>query len=199
MKRVSAQILIAVLLSTVAYSQNGGKLREIPNKTYWLKYPLIYFKSCAPRVSPDNIIFTEGNCEADSPYSGKIIPKGAEVELNSAVREKGFAKVTFKWASSSYEVLLKNDSEKTFRKSFDLLFAMKELGQWYDTDCPSGIKTKKQLVQCIGFPIRAKKEGNVEHYFYILEFAGPGNPYSSYDGFTVMIDHGKIVSVSGYI
>ena len=197
MKRFFLQILTLFFVVAVAYPQNSTQ-PKVSLKSYSLKYTLIFFIGCAPRVLPDNITFTEGDCSTNA-YSGDIVPRGTRVELTSVSGEKGFAKVLFKYSSKNYEVLLKNDSRESFRRAFDLLFTEKTLAEWYDTNCPNDIKTKKHLIKCIGFPIRQSKSGDVERYFYILEFAGPGNPYSGYDGFTVEIRKGKIINVSGYI
>lgn len=190
MKKIFVQIALAFLLSASAFSQN----RQDQSKTYWLKHSLIFFKDCMPRVFPDNIIFTEGDCSV-SPYQGDILSKGFSVEMDYIGEESGFAKILFKYKSKSYEVLLKNDSPKNFRKTFDLLFSRKMVSE--ARDC-GDIKTRKQVIKCLGFPISVTRDGDVEKYFYILEFVGQ-SPFSSYDGFTIKIKNKKVIDVSGYI
>ena len=79
------------------------------------------------------------------------------------------------------------------------LFTEKKLEEFYDTNCPDNVRTKKQLIRCIGFPISVTREGDVEKYFYILEFVGFNSIGGSFDGFTVELKKNKIINVSGYI
>ena len=202
-KRIRAGIFLLLLLSTTAYASKLNAKVDL-SKPYWLNYSLIFFEGCQPKVFPNNIVFTEGACRVD-PYSGKIFPRGTKVKIYSVTEGEGFSKIRLRhWPEvfeleSEYEIVLKSDSGKSFRKSFALLFTQKTLEQFYETNCPDNVKTKKQLIQCIGFPISATREGDVEKYFYILEFAGPSSIGGSFDGFTVEIKKNKIINVSGYI
>jgi|SRR5688572_3943701 len=201
MKRTSAQIVLSILLSITAQAQSNVDGKINTSKPYWLNYSLIFLQGCQPRVFPDNIIFAEGTCRVEA-YSGKIFSRGTKVKIYSVVEGDGFAKVRFRYwpeiyeSESEYEIFLKSGSSKNFRQSFALLFSEKKVPDEYD--CPDGVKTKKQVIQCLGFPISVEREGDVEKYFYILEFVGP-NPFSGYDGFTLKIKRGKVIDVSGYI
>ena len=195
MKRITTQILAALLLVTAAYAQNNTQPKPTPSKSYWLTYNLICFRNCLPKVLPGNILFTDG-CSVGSAYDGEILSRGARVEITSVHRQKGFAKVSFKFGSE-YEVLLSNNSEQSFRKSFDLLFSATEVPEEYP--CPDEMKTKKQVIQCLGFPIFVEKSGDVEKYSYILEFLGRSASSMGYDGFTVEIKKNKVTDIYGYI
>ena len=117
-------------------------------------------------------------------------------------QSEGFAKIKFRYWPEAYEwqpeqeILLKYDSIKNFNRSFRLLFSKNKVSREYR--CPDELTTKQQVIQCLGYPITVTKEGDVEKYFYILEFVGP-NPFGSYDGFWVEIKGGKFKRVTGYI
>jgi len=202
-KRVAAQSLLILLLGVTAHAQ-GKQHKPDLAEPYWLKYSLIFFDGCAPRVFPDNITFTEGECSV-SPYDGRIESRGTQVLIRSIKEEKGFARVIFSYwpvemveGKRKFEVLLKTGAKKGYGESFDLLFSKVEVASEYE--CPDEeIKTKKQLIQCVGFPIYVTRDGDVESYHYILEFAGPSNPFAMYDRFTVEIKKKKVINVSGYI
>lgn len=201
MKRVTAQLILSLLLSITALGD--GKLYPEVNlsKPYWLNYSLIFLEGCQPRISPDNITFTVGTCTVNA-YKGKIFSRGAKIKIYSITEGNGHTKVRFRYwpqsyeLESEYEVLLKNDSKKTLRKSFALLFSQREVPVEYK--CPDQLKTKKHIIKCLGFPIEVHQERDVEKYFYILEFVGP-NPFSGFDGFSVEIKKGKFKNVTGYI
>jgi hypothetical protein len=201
MKRITAQICISLVLGLATYAQGDANTKVNLSKPYRLNYSLIFLKGCQPLAFPDNIIFTQGSCRVDA-YSGKIFSRGTKVKIYSVVKGEDFAKVRFRYwpeiyeLESEYEILLKSDSDRNFRKSFELLFSERKVSDEYD--CPNGVETKKQVIQCLGFPISVEREGDVEKYFYILEFVGP-NPFSGYDGFTLKIMKGKVIDVYGYI
>ena len=200
MKRVIAPILL-LLVSLLAFGGRKSSTEVSLSKPYWLNYSLIFLEGCQPRVSPNNITFTEGTCTVNA-YSGKIFSRGAKIKIYSVVEGNGHVKVRFRYwpqsyeLESEYEILLQNDSRETLRKSFGLLFSDHKVPDEYR--CPDQLKTKKHIIQCLGFPIQVQHEGDVEKYFYILEFVGP-NPFSSFDGFWVEIKNGKFKDVSGYI
>lgn len=196
MRRITTLFFIFMFLSVTTFAQSNSDSSALP-KTYWLKYSLIFFSGCQPIVSPSNITFDEGDCVA-SAYDGKILPRGTEVQLTSIDKNSQLAKISFTVASVGYEVLLKQKSEKQFSKAFGLLFIERKLEEFYETKCPDDIKTKRQLIRCLGFPITATRNGDVEEYFYIIEFTG-STYISSYDGFTFKIKNGKIIDLSGYI
>ena len=201
MKSITAQIMFSLVLSVTAHAQGRAVTKVNLSEPFWLNYSLIFFKGCRPKVSPDNITFTEGNCLADA-YSGEIFSRGTKVKIYSVSEGEGFARVRFRYwpekyeLESEWEILLKNDSDKAFRESFGLLFSERKVPEEYA--CPDKLTTRKDVIQCLGFPIRVTKEGDVENYFYILEFVGP-NPFQSFDGFWVEIKDGKFKDVSGYI
>lgn len=197
MGRIATLLFLCIVVGAITPAQSKFDSSALP-KTYWLKYSLIFFSGCEPLVSPDNIIFTEGDCITDA-YKGKILPRGTEVKKLSIDNSNELAKVSFTVASDAYEIALTQNSEKEFRKAFKLLFTEKKLEEFYESRCPdSGIKTKKQLIRCLGFPITVTQNEEVEEYFYIIEFTG-GTYISSFDGFTFKIKNGKIIDLSGYI
>jgi hypothetical protein len=204
MKRLAAQTSLAVLLlCCVASAQGKTALAGSLSKPYWLNHNLIFLKDCRPVVSPRNITFNEGDCEGSSAYSGKIFSRATKVKIYSVVRGKDFAVVRLRhWPEineldAEYEMLLRGDSEKNFIKSFRLLFSETELHNDHGASCPDNVKTKAQVIKCMGFPISVSHSGGVEKYFYILEFAGFS--YLGYDGWTIEIKNGKVINVSGYI
>lgn len=196
-RRITAQILLLLLVSGSVYARSTDRSKVSLSEPYWIKYSLIYLPGCQPKVFPDNIIFTDGPCSDDA-YSGKIFQRGTRVKINSVIRGEGFAKVRFGYPDykTEYEVLLKYDSSKSFNRSFALLFSKDKVPHEYR--CPNELTTKQQVIRCLGYPISITKKGDVERYFYILEFVGP-NPFSSYDGFWVEIKDDKFKGVTGYI
>ena len=202
MKKTTAQIVLVLLLSVVGHAQSEVNSKVSLSKPYWLKYSLIFFHNYQPMISPNNIIFTNGAGDVDA-YKGEILSRGTKVKIYSIREEKGLVKLTFRhWPvdyefSTKFDVLLKNDSKKNFLKSLKLLFSEREVPKEYE--CAYVLKTKKQVIQCLGFPIEVTRKNDTEEYFYILEFVGPPNPFSGYDGFRVKLKRGKVIDVSGYI
>ena len=196
MKPLALITQVAVLLVSAALPARAEQKQQFP-KTHWLRYSLIFFDGCIPRVSPNNIVFNEGTCQVNA-YAGKIIPRGARITLKSLVKDKGVAKVTLSERSTEHEIHLANESDAAFRKSFNLVFREQQVSEFYDMPCAQNIKTKKQVIDCLGFPISVSTKNEIEEFFYILEFVGPG-PFSSYDGFTIKMKNGKVIDVSGYI
>lgn len=172
--------------------------REKKETTYWLKYSLIFFTGCQPTVSADNITFTRGSCSTN-PYAGDILPRGTEVRVTSVSRTKPYAVVSFKRGAHDYEVALENGRKDDFRKAFDLLFTTKRLSEFYETKCPNKVETKRDVIACLGFPITITRDGDVELYFYILEFVGPGSIGGGFDGFNVKIKRNRFIDITGYI
>ncbi len=203
MKRLAVQISIAVFLCVGASGQK--KVAVVPSLTrpYWLNYSLVFLEGCRPVVSPHNITFTDGNCPESNAYSGKIFLRATKVKIYSVAKGKGFTKIKFRhWPEiyeldSEYEVLLRSDSERNFSNSFHLLFSEREVTDERGATCPDDLKTKAQVIKCMGFPISISKVGGVEKYSYILEFVGFG--YLGYDGWTFEIKNNKVINVSGYI
>jgi hypothetical protein len=196
MKRIVLSAFAVLLLSPVFFTTESHPRQQV-SKTYWLRYSLIFFYGCVPRVSRSKIVFNEGTCHVDA-YAGQILPRGSKITLKALNKEKGLARVSLAESSVEYEIHLANDSDESFRKAFNLVFLGKETSRWYDMPCSNHIKTKKQVINCLGFPISASKDKDVEEFFYILEFVGP-SPFSSYDGFTIKMKNGKVIDVSGYI
>ena len=200
-KTIPVQILVLLLLGGPVHAQNKLTSQINLSKPYWFKYSLIYLAGCQPKVFPDNIIFNDGPCR-DDPYAATIFRRGIKVQLRSVTQSEGFAKIKFRYWPEAYEwqpeqeILLKYDSIKNFNRSFRLLFSKNKVPGEYR--CPNELTTKQQVIQCLGYPITVTKEGDVEKYFYILEFVGP-NPFGSYDGFWVEIKGGKFKRVTGYI
>lgn len=206
MKRIAFKMLMVVALLPVCTGARAQKTRAAEpglDKPYWLNYSLIFLDDCRPVVSPRNIVFAEGDCQKSSPSSGKIFPKAAKVKLYSVTRGENFSKVRFRhWPEiyeldAEYELILRSDSETNFIKSFRLLFSEREFRHDHGAACPDDVKTKAQVIKCMGFPISVSKSGDAEKYSYILEFAGFG--YLGYDGWTIEIKNGKVINVSGYI
>jgi hypothetical protein len=197
MRLIAAHILITLLLNVTAHAQSNVGISKLP-KTYWLKYSLIFYSGCQPIVLSDSIIFTEGGCLKKS-ASCKILRRGAEVKLTSINKKERCAKVSFNYSSFDYEITLENESEKKFRKAFSLLFTEKKLDEFYDTKCPDHVKTKKQLIQCIGFPMLVTREGDVEKYHYSWEFVGFNSVGAGLDVFEVEIKNNKVIRVAGSI
>ncbi|MDX6557205.1 MAG: hypothetical protein QOF72_254, partial [Blastocatellia bacterium] len=193
MRILSANIFIILALSGAnAQGVDSSRL----SGTYWLRYSLIFFHGCQPIVSPTNIIFTEGDCSTDA-YSGKILPRGTEVSVTSIRQGKQFAIVSFNHGSIEYQVAFANRSKKTLHNALNLLLTKKTLDEFYETRCPDNVKTKRQLIRCIGFPISVTRDGDFENYFYIIEFVGPNLIGGSFDGFNVKIRRNRILGVSG--
>src|SRR6185503_1799883 len=123
------------------------------------------------------------------------------IKIYSVSMGKSWAKVRFRYwpelfeLKSEYEVLLDKRSFTNFRKSFDLLFSAKSVSRHYD--CPGDVKTKKKVIQCLGFPISVTRDRGTEIYSYIAEFVG--RSAFGFDAFAVRIRKGKVVEVSGII
>ena len=197
MTRIILQISVVFLLSIPAYARLKSEVSL--SKPYWLNYSLIFLEGGPPKVFPNNIVFTEE--DNVNPSSGRIFSRGTKIKIYSVSMGKRFARIRFGYwpifeLKSEYEVLLDKRSMSNFRKSFKLLFSARNVSP--DYHCPADIKTKKQVIECLGFPISVTREGSTENYFYYGEFIGP-NPFAPYDAFTIKIRKGKVVSVSGII
>jgi len=191
MKRRSAlPISILILLSTVASSQS---VKPDPSKVYWLKYNLIFLKGCQPRVFPHNIIFSEGDCSSDA-WTCPNLLKGTKVEIKAINKGQEFAKVSFTHEGSDYEALLQNDSARHFDKSFNLLFSAKEVID--DDTCTDHLKTKRQVIKCLGFPISIREGEDFEIYEYNKKYFG--FPFM-YDDVYIEIKRGKVIGIGGTI
>jgi hypothetical protein len=150
-----------------------------------------------PKIFPDNIIFTEGCNAARLTGREQIMYRGIEVEPASMERVDKFLKLTLKTQKDSFQVLLANRSRRELERSFDLVFAEKWDEKESDSKCDGCCTTKLQVINCVGFPIFACKQGRIERLFYVLEFA-ENNPYT-FDTWWIEIKDGKVVDVSGSI
>ncbi|MFN7943907.1 MAG: hypothetical protein U0Z53_00900 [Blastocatellia bacterium] len=184
---------IVILLFATSVFADGESYSA---KQYYLRHNIIYINSNVPTVSPDRIVFTNDCICSFAPkvYEGKILNRSALVEITRVGKEKGFAKVIFRAKDQEYAALIKNDSEKNFKRAFSLLFSEHKPREWNYKDP----RTKKQMIEYYGFPISICKEEDVERWFYIIEFVG-FSPYGAYDGFCVTVKNGKVVDLSGYI
>ena len=192
-------LFVLLYLYPVTLAQVKNKTNPALQKPYWLNHNLIFLPSAnhLPRILPNNIVFTEG-C-GDDARSGDILWKGTKIEIASISKEKGFKKMTFIAEGKKYQLLLKSGSENEYRKAFNLVFSEKEIDDESESACSSDLRTKEQVINCLGFPISKCKKGDLEQYYYILEFLGPRNPFGGYDGFWVEIKKGKVVNIYGYI
>jgi hypothetical protein len=187
MRIITSAIILLLLLGS------GSSAKAKSAKQYYLRHSIIYLGENLPKVFTDQIIFTTRCVRGvDSEvYSGKILRRGTTVKIESVGAESDFAKVSFSSENQSYTILLKNNSKKDFDRSFNLIFAQRVPKEYYKEP-----RTKEELIKYYGFPISMCKEGDVEEWFYIPEFAGPAG---GYDGFWMKIKDNKIIDVYGYI
>ncbi|HZH31124.1 MAG TPA: hypothetical protein VEY11_10210 [Pyrinomonadaceae bacterium] len=203
MKLLAVQTSLIVLLLCAGVSAQGKTaLAGSLSKPYWLNHNLIFLKGCRPLVSPHNITFTEGDCDIDA-NSGKIFSRATKVKIYSVTSSKGFAAVRFRhWPEiyeldTEYEILLRSDSAKNFNRSFRLLFSERDVTDDQRPECPDELKTKAQVIKCMGFPLSVTRRGGMEKYSYIMEFAGFS--YLGYDGWTVELKRNNVINVWGNI
>jgi hypothetical protein len=193
------QFLAAIVLCcwSVGFSVPADKFEQRLRKKYILKYNLILIGHL-PKIFPDNIIFTEGCNEAAYLTSRQqILYKGIEVEPASMEKAGKFLKLTLKTQKESFQALLANRSSRELQRSFDLILAEKWDEKEADSACDGCCTTKSQVINCIGFPILACKQGRTERLFYDLWFAG--KDLYGFDTWWIEIKDGKVVNVGGSI
>jgi len=193
LRAITAFLLLIILASAGANAQGNSGPKARPVKSYWLKYSLIFLSGCYPRVYPDNITFDDGDCLLSS---DDALPRGTQVEVMSIWRGGGFASVSLRRWSSTYEVLLSDKTGRDFGKSFDLLLSEERVRGGMEVRCPSKLKMKKQVIKCYGFPMRVLKDGDVEGDVYNTPFVGFSD---GFEGWTVRIKNNKVLSIEGSI
>ncbi|GEM_PF-5437851 len=177
-KKTQVRVLLLFILLLIILP--AGCLSQ--TKTYFLKHSLIFPPDGElPKIYPNNIIFAK-NCQNFDHYGSHIIRRGEKVTVTKIEQRKLFAKVSFTFLGEQYEILLSNKSQRTFNSSLSLIFSRKEVEE-YNEKAFDRYKTKKDVIQCEGYPITFCKENGIEKLFYIMEFAaGHGSGFDGWWG-----------------
>lgn len=191
MRHIHRSILLLICLTVLFASFVGAQTFE--NRKYYLRHSLIFFSDKVPEVSPQNIVFTDESICGFYPkvYDSPILNRNEEVRIISVDKNNEQANVVFQSGQKQFKVLLRNLSEKDFKKSFSLIFSEK-LSQVKDEKVTSW----KKAIEQFGFPIAKCKETKTEKWFYILKFSP--NACGSFDGCVITVTK-KGISISGYI
>jgi hypothetical protein len=188
MKRLGRIVWILGLLLISCSFVNAETVEK--NK-YYLRHNLIFFNGEIPKVSPQNIVFTDESICGFYPkvYNSPILQRDTEVNIVTIDKSDKQAKMIFEAEQEKYEILISNTSDKEFKKSFALAFSTKVSNVRYKYP-----KNWGQMIKQFGFPIAQCKEN--KGWFYILEFSPAA--CGSYDGCVMKITP-KGLEVSGYI
>jgi len=137
---------------------------------FYLRHSLIFFDGETPKITRDNIVFTDIEICGFSgrPYASPILRRGDEVKIVRVEKKTDEALVVFEADRREYTVSLANSSKRFFNDAFNLGFSGKKEKFGY-----GGAKSWRGVIKKYGLPI-AKCNGA---WFYIMEFspACPGD------------------------
>lgn len=187
----SGIVFLILVFNSFVLCQNSLKTDRYISGTFWLRHNLVLKNET--KVYPNNIEF--------GATDGKIVNRGEQIKIESIEAGKEFSKVVFSAKDSRYELFVQSNDRKNFQKSFDLAFSSKPISEyWVNLSCQSKIKTKKDVLKCLGFPLDIKartEEGKkVEEFYYTCWFL---NHCIGFDTFWIKFVDDKFVDTHGTI
>jgi len=172
-KKIVTQFVLMVLLTTVANSQSRAVRRVNLSRPYWAR-----------------------NVRAGT------FTRGAKIKIYGIRFEKNFAEVTLRhWPeyfeyNSEETIRLNNKSKVAFQRSFAFLFSSRKL-EPFSGDCPYELKTRADVIRCLGPPKETKKEGSVVRYEYDTQF--PGGSFGGWQTWWIELKHNRVIKIWGAI
>lgn len=196
---MSKRILICFLFSFLALTANGFSQTKIDKKklvgkSFRTKFVLATDGDCRIEITPNDLSSDQEYCEFVS-----HIKSNTKLKLKDFSDEKNWAKLVFEveGENDEFEIFLKNDSKRSFQKSFKLAFSDRKISD--DVVFPScDGKNKLDIIRKMGFPSKISREREQKEK-WTFDPGWIGGFPCSYDVTYIEMQNGKVVSVSGEI
>lgn len=190
MRRKLTIWLLIFLLSASAFSQTGIDKNKFVGKTFWTKFVLATLSDCKIEITPDDLSPSENFCH----FYEHLEPNTA-IKLKALTDEKDWARLTFEVKGDEFEVFIKNDTKRNFRKSFALAFSKQKLsGEKIYGECISGkrdAKTPRDVIRKMGFPSKIGRDEVDELWTFTPRIQGDCGGDITY----VRIKNGQVTQV----
>ena len=186
-----ASFSMILILGLTVLGQSTAHIKKLVSKTFYVNSILAVTSDCKIKITPDDILPGEKDCAF---Y--ELLPIGEKITLRDFTRKGVWAKLRFsrEIKPENFEIYVKNDSEKTFKESFDLFFSNSEIK---DERLDCDVETKSEVLSKIGFPSRLVRENGKEYWRFDLDYIG--GPFCSFDFFIIEIEKNKVINISGSI
>ena len=183
--------VILILGSTIS-GQSNPHIKKLISKTFYVNSILAVTSDCKIKITPDDIVPGKEECAF---Y--ELLEIGEKITLQGFTRKGDWAKLQFTTETKpeSFEIYVKNDSEKTFKESFDLFFSSRGI-EYQRLDCD--VETKSEVLDKIGFPSRLVRKNGKEYWHFHLDYIN--QPFcSGFDFFIIEIEKNKVINIGGSI
>ncbi len=192
--KIQIIIIISVLASTIsAFSQTKIKTEKFVGMSYWTKFVLATEGNCKIEITPTDISPSEEICV----FSAHL-KTDTKIKLLELSDEKNWAKLKFQTADKrEFDVYLKNDSRKTFHKSFKLAFSKNKRFKedYYPYD--NSLDTKLDLIKNLGFPTSISRDKENEKWTFGADWVY--FDFYNYDETYIYLENDKVTKINGII
>lgn len=128
--------------------------------------------------------------------------KGTKVKIYSIKFDRDFAELTVRhWPeyfefNSEYTIQVDNKSKADFQRSFAFLFSPRKV-EPFSGDCPYDLKTRTDVITCLGPPLKIRKENGVVRYEYNAQFVG--GSFGGWQSWWIELKHNRVIKIWGAI
>jgi len=191
MSHLSFTFTALILLLLCSHGVSQAQQDKLVGGEYWLRHSLVL--KGETKVFSNDVQFEWTD--------GQILNRGDRVRINLISDEGGFSRIKFSSGDKDYQLLVERTIKGLNRRAFDLIFASKPIKEyWSKYICEGKMKTRSDVLRCLGFPLDARKSVSdgktIEELYYTCWYVGN---CGGFDTYWIKIIDGKITDIAGTI